>query len=188
MPAQTTAQNITILHSFAPFERWPTNSDGAEPENGVIFSSNTLYGTTFRGSPSGYGTVFAVNSDGTGFTSLYAFSGGADGRYPYGLVISGNTLYGTTSSGGSSSMGTAGSGSGTVFSINIDGSGFTDLYNFSFAPYHSLNVNTNADGARPTYLIISGGSLYGITGYAGLYGRGTIFSLNTDGVRVQHSS
>ena len=43
------------------------------------------------------GTVFAVNTDGTGFTNLYSFTDGSDGANPNaGLILSGNTLYGTT--------------------------------------------------------------------------------------------
>jgi len=67
--------------------------------------------------------VFAVNTDGTGFTTLHSFTAGgtnssgvftnSDGAYPQaGLILSGNTLYGTASSGG-------GSGSGTVFSLFV---------------------------------------------------------------------
>jgi hypothetical protein len=55
--------------------------------------------------------VFAVNTDGTGFTNLYTFStpdGGTygdngDGAYPQaGLILSGSTLYGTAEIGGAS--------------------------------------------------------------------------------------
>jgi len=64
--------------------------------------------------------VFAVNTDGTGFTTLHSFtdtSGGAntnsDGGVPgCTLVLSGNTLYGTAAGGGSS-------GRGTVFSLTL---------------------------------------------------------------------
>jgi len=40
----------------------------------MILSGNTLYGTTELGSTNGNGTVFAVNTDGTGFTNLYTFT------------------------------------------------------------------------------------------------------------------
>ena len=39
---------------------------------GLILSGNTLYGTA-RGGSSGNGTVFAVNTDGTGFTTCVVF-------------------------------------------------------------------------------------------------------------------
>jgi hypothetical protein len=57
--------------------------------------------------------VFQIQSDGTGYTLLYDFSGGAsDGRYPYGsLIQSGSTLYGT-SAGGSTD-------GGTIFSLVV---------------------------------------------------------------------
>src|SRR5450759_2288652 len=103
---------FTNLHSFTALSN-STNSDGAYPEAGLILSGNTLYGTTSGGGSSGDGTVFAVNTNGTGFTTLHSFTYGSDGLWPYaGLILSGNTLYGTTSGGGSSS-------DGTVFSLSL---------------------------------------------------------------------
>ena len=115
-----TAQSFTTLHSFTAGRTNSsgvyTNSDGANPVAGLITNSsgNTLYGTTVDGGSSGHGTVFAVNTDGTGFTTLHSFTGGSDGANPPArLILSGNTLYGTASGGG---YGRA----GTVFSINTD--------------------------------------------------------------------
>ena len=64
----TDGTGFTILHSFTG------GSDGADPFAGLILSGNTLYGTARFGGSSGNGTVFAVNTDGTGFTTLYSFS------------------------------------------------------------------------------------------------------------------
>ena len=48
------------------------------------------------GGTSNVGSVFALNTNGTDFTNLYSFTGGADGANPQaGLTLSGNTLYGT---------------------------------------------------------------------------------------------
>src|SRR5258708_6814701 len=65
-----TAQTFTVLHSFVAV------SDGASPYARLIASvwGNTLYGTTGYGGGSGQGTVFAVNTDGTGFTNLHSFT------------------------------------------------------------------------------------------------------------------
>ena len=100
----------------------------------MILSGNTLYGTASAGGSSGNGTVFAVNTDGTGFTNLHSFTAtsgsqaygtNSDGANPYGgLILSGNTLYGTARYGGSS-------GNGTVFAVNTDGTGFTNLHSFT---------------------------------------------------------
>src|SRR5579871_2890995 len=49
-----------------------TNSDGWIPR-GLIVSSNTLYGTMWLGGPTGHGTVFALDTDGTGLKTLYTF-------------------------------------------------------------------------------------------------------------------
>ncbi len=58
--------------------------------------------------------MFAINTDGAGFTNLHIFAGyPSDGAYPEaGLILSGNTLYGTAAGGG---LG----GSGTVFSLSL---------------------------------------------------------------------
>jgi uncharacterized repeat protein (TIGR03803 family) len=69
------AQTFTTLHSFTATDpNTFINSDGAYPWAGLILSVNTLYGTTQVGGSSGNGTVFAVNRDGTGFTTSYNFT------------------------------------------------------------------------------------------------------------------
>ena len=62
-----------MLHSFTRFKplgnsTFYTNSDGAFPYSGLVLLGNTLYGTTTQGGSGGVGTVFSVNTDGTGFT------------------------------------------------------------------------------------------------------------------------
>jgi uncharacterized repeat protein (TIGR03803 family) len=79
----------------------------------LALSGNTLYGTALLGGSSVYGTMFALNTDGTGFTNLHNFTDGSDGGQPIGgLIVSGNTLYGTASYGGSADK-------GTVFSLSF---------------------------------------------------------------------
>jgi uncharacterized repeat protein (TIGR03803 family) len=155
LPAgRVSAQPFTTLYSFGA-----SPGDGSQPNAGLILSGNTLYGTTFQGGSSGFGTVFAVNTDGLGYTNLYSFTNGTDGANPCaGLILSGDTLYGTALYGGSSNV-------GTVFAVNTDGSGFTNLYSFTGC----------TNGAYPSAgLVLSGGTLYGVTG-AG------IFAVNTNG-------
>jgi uncharacterized repeat protein (TIGR03803 family) len=107
---------LTNLHSFAAgVGYFPaiTNSDGTYPAPQLILSGNILYGTALYGGRSGSGALFAINTDGTGFTNLYSFSGGTDGANPFaGLVLSGSALYGTASAGGFL-------GNGTVFSLSF---------------------------------------------------------------------
>jgi uncharacterized repeat protein (TIGR03803 family) len=153
------AQTLTPVHSFGGFP------DGSYPIAGVILSGNTLYGTTADGGNPGAGTVYAINTDGTGYTILHNFAGGSDGSGPSfgGLLLVGNTLYGTASGGGST---------GTVFKVNIDGTGFTNLVTFT---------NTNP-GAEPTGgLVMANGTLYGTTFRGGSANAGQIFAVNPDG-------
>jgi uncharacterized repeat protein (TIGR03803 family) len=174
----TDTTGFTILYSFAAGANNSsgrfTNSDGAAPEAGLILSGRTLYGTTATGGSSGWGKVFAINTNGTGFTNLYSFSGGIDGGSPAaGLILSGRTLYGTTAGGGG--------GNGTVFAVNTNGTGFTNLYSFTALSSPYLN-GTNSDGAEPVAgLVLSGKTLYGTAVRGGRFGNGTVFSLSTDG-------
>ena len=165
----TDGSAFTILYSFTGFD------DGAYPYAGLILSGNTLYGTAYSGGSSGSGTVFAVNTDGTGFTTVYSFTGGSDGADPWaGLILSGDTLYGTVSGGGSS-------GSGTVFAVNTNGTGFATLYSFTAAS-GSYPHYINSDGVDPEgVLILSGNTLYGTARQGGSSGGGTVFAVNTDG-------
>jgi uncharacterized repeat protein (TIGR03803 family) len=113
------AQTSTTLHDFKDIDitTWPwINSDGALPGGGLTFSgktlygtmillSNSLYGTSQVGGISGVGTVFKVNTDGTGFEALYGFTSGSDGAQPYaGLVFSPDAGRIVSSSGGDDAL------------------------------------------------------------------------------------
>jgi hypothetical protein len=133
----------------------------------VLFGS-TLYGTTGSGNP-GWGTVFAVNTNGTGFTNFYHFTGTTDGCYPYGtLVLSGGTLFGTTSGG----YDYEGWVYGTIFSVNINGSDFTNIYTFT---------DGNDGGTLYAGLTLSGNTLFGAAYAGGNSGSGALFALTLSG-------
>jgi uncharacterized repeat protein (TIGR03803 family) len=171
----TNGNAFTNLHNF-PALLNSTNSDGALTYAGLIVSGNRLYGTAAAGGNWGSGTVFAMETNGSNFTVLHHFASSidftnSDGANPRGALIeSAGVLYGTTSYGG-------GSAAGTVFALNIDGTGFTNLHRFT-----GLSGNTNTDGTHPIGgLLISGNTLYGTTTGGGSVGAGTIFSIKNDG-------
>lgn len=72
-----------------------------------------LYGLADIGGAFGDGTVYAFNTDGTGFTVLYNFTSGSDGGQPVGslLQLANGSLYGGTNNGGAN-------GFGTIFTIS----------------------------------------------------------------------
>jgi uncharacterized repeat protein (TIGR03803 family) len=169
----TNGTGYAVLRHFAG-----TSNDGANPKAGLVLSGSTLYGTTYYGGTSNRGTVFKLDIDGGNYAVLWNFTGSTnDGAWPTaGLVLSGNALYGTTSSGGSS-------GSGTVFNVNTNGTGFSVLKSFSSQTYVSASgVWTNIGGAQPRgEVLLAGSALYGTTSIGGSNGFGTVFKLNTDG-------
>lgn len=175
--------NFTVLHSFAAVDPYTlTNTDGTSPYDGLILSGNMLYGTASRGGNLNSGTVFAVNTNGMGFTNLYSFTGGSDGGSPHGeLLLFSNALIGTASSGGDTSLNDG--GHGTVFGLNTNGTSFTVLHtltagNFDYDLQGPFFV-TNSEGANPAAgLIAVGNTLYGTASHGGSGGNGTVFSLS----------
>ena len=141
-----------------------TNSDGASPFGALILSGNTLYGTASGGGSYALGTLFAMNTDGTGFTNLYNFTDGTDSP-DSALVLSGPNLYGTT----------PGDGYGIAFLINTNGTGFTSIHVFTGVTY-----GYRADGAEPSGLALCGNCLYGMSEGLGGSG-GLLFAINTNG-------
>jgi uncharacterized repeat protein (TIGR03803 family) len=186
LAAPAGAETFRLLHSFTPTPVPDfTNSDGAYPGNSLVLSDNTLYGTATYGGSSGSGTVFALHTGGGDFAVLHSITPtfstreyqartNSDGAYPNGLILSGQKIYGTARYGGSS-------GSGTVFALNTDGSGFTNLHEFTVSGTNPLGVRTNSDGAAPTDLVLVGNTLYGTAYGGGGSGNGTVFTLGTEG-------
>ncbi len=193
------AQPLAVLHTFSAPSN--TNLDGSGPAAEPALSGNVLYGASSGGAngsgTNNYGTIFSLNSDGSGFTVLHTFSNptsyiigtnslglpasitvNSDGLMPRGnLILAGDTLYGAASGGGAN-------GSGTVFSISPNGSNFTVLHAFATnfpAAAGSFTTATNSDGAIPNSLVLAGDTLFGTTEQGGTNGNGTIFSLNTNG-------
>jgi uncharacterized repeat protein (TIGR03803 family) len=160
----------TTLHVFPK-----TGGDGEIPYAGVILGSDgNLYGTTYFGGSSGFGTVFKVTPGGTE-TVFYSFAGGSDGEHPYAGVIQGSdgNFYGTTYFGGSSGL-------GTVFKITPSG---TETVLHSFA-------GGSSDGANPEAGLTQGtdGNFYGNTYLGGTSNLGTVFEITPSGTEtVLHS-
>src|SRR5262245_47975963 len=78
---------FTNLKSFPPTiyngTSASTNSDGAGPLGGLVSDGETLYGATSSGGHLGFGTVFSLKPNGSGFTVLKHFAGRPDGKTPY---------------------------------------------------------------------------------------------------------
>jgi len=95
-----------VIHKFKG------ESDGADPEAGLVAVKGTLFGTTFAGGADDFGTVFQMTRSGDE-TLLHSFTFGADGGNPSAAMIDvKGKLYGTTKTGGTS-------GFGTVFSVAL---------------------------------------------------------------------
>src|SRR5262249_47502346 len=107
---------VTVLHQFTG------GADGGLPFARVIHGADgDFYGTTLLGGSTncfeGCGTIYKVTAGGT-FTTLYAFSGGSDGREPWASLVQApdGNFYGTTTLGGTWPF-----GDGTIFRMTPAG-------------------------------------------------------------------
>jgi len=184
--------SVTTIHQFN------TLDEGQTPQAGLLLASDgKFYGTTKfgkRGTLDTTGTIFRINQDGSGFTVLYRFAAftsanvaaspvNTDGAYPTAELIEGpdGLLYGITSAGGPN-------GTGAIFKIAKDGSGFQLLHTFSAITTTATDtVAKNAEGTSPSSPMLVGadGKFYGTTSAGGVNGRGTIFRINFDGTGFQ---
>ena len=164
----------TTFHNFAG------GMDGADPVADLVYNpaNGMVYGTTKTGGAgpncaAGCGTVFAIHSNGTGYTVIHRFAGGTtDGANPQaGLIIDANgNLYGTTYNGGTHHL-------GTVFKLTPTGGGqFRETILHSFAG--------GADGANPLSRLArnAAGTLYGTTFAGGTNALGTVLALQPSGL------
>jgi uncharacterized repeat protein (TIGR03803 family) len=149
----------TIVYKFA-------DVDGGLPQSELVEAGDGLfYGTTAEGGAHGTGTVFKITTAGT-LTTIYNFTGGADGSDPRAGVIqaSDGLFYGTTFGGGA--------GFGTVYQVSSNGA-FTTVYTFT----------GGIDGAFPGMRLVQGndGLFYGTTTAGGVNGTGSVFTVSSVG-------
>jgi uncharacterized repeat protein (TIGR03803 family) len=190
---------FAVLHSFSA---GGSNGDGNQPRhNAMLVHGDTLIGSALYGgnqhsgadrgpsthpvgapvtSQVGNGTLFTIHTDGSSYRVLHSFDGGQTPSLPHSppaLAPDGHTLYGLSSLGGAH-------GKGTLYALDVDGSGFRVLR--SFASY---------DGDRPHGVVTQDGdgNLFGITRSGGTTphgkGAGVIFryELATGAYHVLHT-
>lgn len=113
---------------FQVLRNLPTSgADGSTPLGGIIVASNgRIYGVNSFAGLNDNGVLYSMQTDGTGFTVHQNFSFATTGYVVQGKLLqaSDGKLYGATSTGGSAF-------GGTLFRMNLDGTGFTVVRNIS---------------------------------------------------------
>jgi uncharacterized repeat protein (TIGR03803 family) len=141
--------------------------DGVIPIGGLVFdTSGNLYGETYAGGASGFGTVYRLTPSGSGWMEniLNSFTDGADGSGPTaGAMVDGaGNVYATTHIGGAG-------GGGTPVKLTPSNGGWT---------YSLMASFTGTFGPRFGHLAMDqAGNLYGTTQNDGAFGYGSVFKL-----------
>jgi uncharacterized repeat protein (TIGR03803 family) len=137
--------------------------------------NGVLYGTQkFGGGPANAGAVYQLTPPATHGgawteTTIYRFTGGADGAYPFAGVIadSAGNLYGTTSGNGRANQ-------GTVFQLTppaSQGAAWTET------TLHAFSGGSDGSGPGANLIVGKAGALYSTTAGGGSSGKGTIFKI-----------
>jgi uncharacterized repeat protein (TIGR03803 family) len=155
-----------IIHFFNA-----EDTNGYNP-SGLIKYGQYLYGVTEHGGKSNAGTIYRIYTDGTNYEILHYFTqkDANDGVGPLGLVQYDSVLYGMTFHGGS--IFDLSTSRGIAYRINIDGTGFRLIFDFSKCtfggnPYGTLEVGDSV--------------LFGTIPFGGNKGKGMLFRMNLDG-------
>jgi uncharacterized repeat protein (TIGR03803 family) len=185
---------FAVIYRFAPITTTnadlnPVNATGAYPEGELLQGSDGyLYGLGRSGGLNGTGTVFKVSRDGLDFKLLHTFAADTspasegttvtvDGASPGGQLLErGGFIYGVASAGGNN-------GRGTVFRLDLGGTGFEVLHHFSATTTDTSGLFKNADGSLPLGGLVAdaAGNLYGMTSQGGLNGYGVIYTIAANG-------
>ncbi len=159
---RTDGTDFQTLHTFSN----DPSDGGSEARGSLILDGSTLYGTNFFNVNGPGGSVFRLQTDGSGFTRLKALTGTEGTGLIAGLAINNSKLYGVAAAGGTSSF-------GTIFSMDTEGTNFNVLHHFSGGA---------GGGDNPlSHVIIHDDILYGTTDDGGVNGDGTIYKMNLDG-------
>jgi uncharacterized repeat protein (TIGR03803 family) len=164
----------TVLHKF-------DQTDGSEPYNSVILDgAGNVYGTTYSGGDSNWGTVFELSPSGSGwnFTTVKLFYGPPrDAGLPYSPLIfdTAGNLYGATYGGGQN-------GGGAVYELTPSGN------NWNFATLYGGFPFTDGGGPVGTLAMDAAGNLYGTTLDMGAYGLGAVYKLTPSNGSWTYSS
>ncbi len=159
---------LTSSGAYSVLRHFPADgSEGKSPRGPLLRGMDgALYGTTYQGGSNGLGTIFKINTNGMGFTTLYSFvTNSGLGRNPNGALVQAGdgTLFGLTQFGASGNVSWP-----TAYRINADGSGYQVIHPFTV---------TDASGVRPdsSLLLAKDNLLYGVT-YSGV-----LYKMNTNG-------
>jgi uncharacterized repeat protein (TIGR03803 family) len=156
----------------------------SNPAGNLAFAGNgNLYGVVAPATAVAGGLVYRASPDGSTIETLYQLSPTNDALSPQaGLTIgSDGLLYGTTKFG----RGTDAGGTGTVFRLAMDGTGFTILHRFDLYTETNANLSPkNVEGAFPEAELLEGADgthLYGVAAAGGPNGTGTVFKVAKSG-------
>jgi uncharacterized repeat protein (TIGR03803 family) len=173
-PAGSSAWGYSVLYSFAG-----GSTDGGIPYAAVTFDkAGNLYGTTYSGGASGFGTVFRLTPPAKGSslwkeTIVYSFGGKPDGAYPISELTLGpdGTFYGTTAYGGVAGVNESSLGDGVVYSLRppaIATGAWTEKVLYAFKG--SKNATGDGSTAYGGVIVDASGALYGTTENGGVKG------------------
>jgi len=161
--------NYSVLHVFV-------GPDGQNPVGVLPDAAGNLYGVTAAGGAHNVGTAFKLTPSGQ-LTTLYTFTGGADGGQPHAGLIrdAAGNLYGTALAVGIVNSACFDFGCGVAFELSPAAGTWKETV------LHSFNGN-DGYGPEAPLTMDAAGSLYGTTSTGGDFSCTTIAAGSSCGV------
>jgi uncharacterized repeat protein (TIGR03803 family) len=143
-----------------------TGPNGNGPVGPPVLVDSFIYGTTSAGGSNHAGLIYRINKNSHAYEKLHEFNQ-SDGFWPNTMVFKDGALFGVTGGGGE-----AEGDSGTIFKINLDGTGFKNVFQFN-----------SLKGSVPQWCtpIIERNTMYGLTTSGGSYTGGVLYRVDTNG-------
>jgi len=169
--ARAQTHTITVLHNFSG------GGDGAYPETGLTMDrEGNLYGTTTYDGAGGWGTVFRLSHEGSGWilTTLFSFDG-YQGANPASGVVFGpdGNLYGTTAE-------ESGISPGTLYRLQPPPTACHSVScPWTRTVLHTFEGGDDGSDPGPGNLVFDqAGNIYGTTVFGGFGQEGVVYELS----------
>lgn len=155
----------TLNNQFTKKFDFNSQTTGAEPLGGLLFSNGKLFGLTSVGGSNNSGVLFEYDTLTNLFSKKLDFDSSPNGSNPQNMLLNyGNgKLYGTTPKGGMYDH-------GTLFEFNKTTKSIRALYHF--------DPSSSGNSTQGALIKLPNGNLFGVNASGGLNSEGTLFEYN----------
>jgi uncharacterized repeat protein (TIGR03803 family) len=151
--------------TFTTILQCSSSLKGSKPIGNLVSDGIRLYGLASSGGQYGFGLLYKMNGDGSGYSVIMNFSEEVGTLYDQSqLQISGSILFWASASGGKNKL-------GAIYSIQTNGTGFRTIFDFQL----------DSGGCPTGKLLASDSIFYGVGSCGNMDNRGIVYKIDKNG-------